>query len=583
MSKENTIGSEQWLKKRKEFIKKYKKITNDEMIENLIIKEKYLQNILQIPHLSTLQNSNNNNTHQQQQQQLEEKEPFLNFYIGLSSLNIPFKTLLSNTILKNSLYGTIHPFLIIGMYKMDWNDSSIISINFKKFKASNCLFVYKFYKIKGKNVNFILNKIAEINCFWNANKKFHFLNCNCHHYILDLLKNLNIDLNVEDNLVLRYLFNWFKSGTLERNVPLGFVKLFKENVKNKLEEYFQKEKLQNLLQNKLQNNNLKINNLKINNKFIERYSIKNNSIFVNDLNEIIEFLNFILKIVDKTYFEVEKDGKLLLECLECYRNGFQLRNQNYSLNDNNIIPVNQKVNNLEIMNNNVQSNHNTLNEVTINSSNSGDNEIIGNNYGGDNNSLVGGVGDAEYGIATNNTLKWNGKKYGIATNNTLKWNYSVHLHTYGVGELVIYLKEDEIISHPKNRPANNVEYHSLDKHKRWELINEAIDKNNNCRKSKHHLRQNKEDNNKEIQKSDNEIEVYNFAKDYKKYPLVFYRGVIDKSDFGSTRTKIFLPPSKKEIYGERVQECLPKKSWWEHRKGDNRKTKKEKFNELLKL
>lgn len=136
------------------------------------------------------------------------KEPFLNIYIGISKLDYPCKKILTQTLFRNNLIGVNHPFIIIGCFKIEWNDSSLVKIKYDLFKARNAMMVYKFHVIRGTlQVQQALKTIARVCTFWNAYKKFSQLCCNCHHFICYLLRELNIESPFDRNVNDEHHFN----------------------------------------------------------------------------------------------------------------------------------------------------------------------------------------------------------------------------------------------------------------------------------------------------------------------------------------------------------------------------------------
>ncbi|KAG2374669.1 hypothetical protein C9374_010688, partial [Naegleria lovaniensis] len=145
-------------------------------------------------------NTNNENLMEATTQHTLSIEPFLNLYIGISKLDYPCKKILTHTLFRNNSIGVNHPFLIIGCYKIEWNDSSLVKIKYDQFKARNSMMVYKFHVIRGtQQVQKALITIAKVCTFWNTHKKFSQLFCNCHHFINDLLRELNIESPFESS------------------------------------------------------------------------------------------------------------------------------------------------------------------------------------------------------------------------------------------------------------------------------------------------------------------------------------------------------------------------------------------------
>ncbi|KAL9657521.1 hypothetical protein ABK040_000949 [Willaertia magna] len=220
-------------------------------------------------------------------------------------------------------------------------------------------------------------------------------------------------------------------------------------------------------------------------------------------------------------------------------------------------------------------------------------------------------------------------KYGIATNNTLKKNAYINQQLKASGDIFIYLKNDDNY----NNETVTVRNYSLDKQKRWELVEELqkqqeeeeeeqqdnnkpqlltkkerkeknqVNKKLNFEKSltkskyqnkliteeekKKKLAQQQleqleeEENNNYDEKYYEEeqqpkIKVLNAEKNYRQNPMIFR---IDKDEKEDGQIEVFERPTRSELFKMNQQN----KSRYDHKPVENRKSKKENFTNSLNL
>ncbi|EFC47401.1 predicted protein [Naegleria gruberi] len=166
---------------------------------------------------------------------------FLNIWIGVSQLEYPCKKLITNTLFRGNLIGVNHPFIIIGPYKIDWNDSSFVKLKCDMFRAASAVMCYQYHTIRGReNVKNAITTIATVCTYWNSYKQFAKLSCNCHHFIKYLLKELSIEDDfTQTHPTLVYILDRMKLVKHERIIPwkfqsdngarMDFIKTVKDN------------------------------------------------------------------------------------------------------------------------------------------------------------------------------------------------------------------------------------------------------------------------------------------------------------------------------------------------------------------
>jgi len=237
------------------------------------------------------------------------REPFLNLYLGISTLDFPCKKLITHTVFKKNKFGMNHPFIIIGPYKMDWNDSSLVKIKYDQFMSRGALMVYKFHTIMGEeNVTKALVTVARVCTFWNAYKVFSKLGCNCHHFIKYLLGELAIESPIDDststhNPILNYIFTKLRLCREERCIPLKSL-----NCRTEGSSIFF--------------------NMIDKSSFASEVTADHFEIQLEGYQRLLQFQQFLSQIDTENSSAVEKDIMWnMTQCLTSYLNGYQLRHQ----------------------------------------------------------------------------------------------------------------------------------------------------------------------------------------------------------------------------------------------------------------
>ena len=106
-----------------------------------------------------------------------------------------FANTFSNTV-RNSKWGMFHTALIIGPWYLEWNDSSLSTV--RKKSSSKAVFAVDIARIEGqREVNDVIDSVAQLCTVWNGYKVYENDSCNCQHFVIDLLDYLGLSDNFE--------------------------------------------------------------------------------------------------------------------------------------------------------------------------------------------------------------------------------------------------------------------------------------------------------------------------------------------------------------------------------------------------
>jgi hypothetical protein len=96
-------------------------------------------------------------------------------------------------------FGMFHSALVVGPWYLEWNDSSLI-VPRKCYAGAAVLAadVDKFFK--GPQVNEAIDRITRVICDWNSNKQYSQYGVNCQHFVDELCKVLEINLEFKGAL-----------------------------------------------------------------------------------------------------------------------------------------------------------------------------------------------------------------------------------------------------------------------------------------------------------------------------------------------------------------------------------------------
>ncbi|KAL0481803.1 structural maintenance of chromosomes protein [Acrasis kona] len=95
-------------------------------------------------------------------------------------------------------FGLFHSALIIGPWKIEWNDSELV---IPRRCMASAVLAFDVHEFTGEEkVKDTLGKLAEVISKYNVNGQYDQLNCNCQRFVDDVLKQLGIELKFTGQL-----------------------------------------------------------------------------------------------------------------------------------------------------------------------------------------------------------------------------------------------------------------------------------------------------------------------------------------------------------------------------------------------
>jgi len=132
------------------------------------------------------------------------KEPFMKVKLVVTEMGDGaahrfvrrFGSLFKNSTIQQMEYGMFHTALIIGPWYLEWNDSSLSTV--RKKSSSKAVFAVDIARIEGqREVNDVIDSVAQLCTVWNGYKVYENDSCNCQHFVIDLLDYLGLSDNFE--------------------------------------------------------------------------------------------------------------------------------------------------------------------------------------------------------------------------------------------------------------------------------------------------------------------------------------------------------------------------------------------------
>ncbi|KAL0486634.1 SAMD7 [Acrasis kona] len=120
--------------------------------------------------------------------------------IHTSSSTLRMLTPIMDTFNFSPQFGMFHSALIVGPWYLEWNDSGLV-VPRKCYAGAAILAADVEKYFRGPQVNEALDKITDIISQWNATKQYSQHFTNCQHFVDDLCKAL--DINLEFNGALK--------------------------------------------------------------------------------------------------------------------------------------------------------------------------------------------------------------------------------------------------------------------------------------------------------------------------------------------------------------------------------------------
>ncbi|EFC41105.1 hypothetical protein NAEGRDRAFT_80841 [Naegleria gruberi] len=123
-----------------------------------------------------------------------EKPPYVAVKLVISELqgNNFIRSVLSKIV--TTEFGILHTGIMIGEWKFDWYNNSLISVRTdKNIESSNSIAVIDLGFLRTKNqIMDAFLKITDICCTFNAKKTYSQLDCNCQHFVSQVLDALSL-------------------------------------------------------------------------------------------------------------------------------------------------------------------------------------------------------------------------------------------------------------------------------------------------------------------------------------------------------------------------------------------------------
>lgn len=205
------------LTKQYEFLKEKKKkfescgLTGDLEVDsqNLVCKDRFMFNTFCVPILNNPSRRDLNS------------EPSMQVKLIISEIegNEIYRSIVSKVV--DTGLGVLHTGLLIGEWKFDWYDNSMVSVRREKnIGSGNAIAVIDLGYLVDQNL--ILNafiKISDIICKYNATLEYSQLKCNCQHFVFELLDALS--LVTPKSACFEKYFKNLKKGDMARKFYFG--------------------------------------------------------------------------------------------------------------------------------------------------------------------------------------------------------------------------------------------------------------------------------------------------------------------------------------------------------------------------
>ena len=128
----------------------------------------------------------------------EKKPPLLTVKIILSDCTGEYRNTLFNLFqpaYRDNLFGAFHTELLLGPWKISFYDHSIVRVrgDYRNFRNEFALAVFDvgaFQKVD--QIKNALDTVASACVEWNGTKTYDPVKCNCQHFVIDVLRRLNL-------------------------------------------------------------------------------------------------------------------------------------------------------------------------------------------------------------------------------------------------------------------------------------------------------------------------------------------------------------------------------------------------------
>ncbi|KAL9657313.1 hypothetical protein ABK040_011533 [Willaertia magna] len=175
--------------------------------------------------------------------------PSMNVKLVLSALDDTlynfklFRRIAAGVINTESFLGITHSSLLIGQWRIEWFNTSLVSIRCDDalIFAKNAIGVLDLGNFKTiPEIENAFKEISRISCEYNSNKIYDIKECNCHHFVQEIIKALH--LSIPDKGPLKQYFKELKKGENRRiyKYSESLKRLVKEKIgfQEKYQQYY---------------------------------------------------------------------------------------------------------------------------------------------------------------------------------------------------------------------------------------------------------------------------------------------------------------------------------------------------------
>nr|CAG4718373.1 unnamed protein product [Naegleria fowleri] len=123
--------------------------------------------------------------------------PFIAIKLVISELGGNYLEKFARQIIANAVeteFGILHTGILVGEWKFDWYDNSIVAVRMdKNISSSNSISVIDLgYLTHLDQIKNAFESVAKVCCIYNATKTYSQRNCNCQHFVKDVLDAIGV-------------------------------------------------------------------------------------------------------------------------------------------------------------------------------------------------------------------------------------------------------------------------------------------------------------------------------------------------------------------------------------------------------
>ncbi|KAL9644975.1 hypothetical protein ABK040_004468 [Willaertia magna] len=126
--------------------------------------------------------------------------------------------------IKSMDYGMFHTALIVGVYYIEWVDSSLVTV--RKKSSSKAVFCIDVGKVSGQdNCNELFKKLSKLVTEWNKTKEYDNKTANCQHFCTEAIEVMGLkdayEKNVNQGPLKEYLLRLKNTGACEMSYKIS--------------------------------------------------------------------------------------------------------------------------------------------------------------------------------------------------------------------------------------------------------------------------------------------------------------------------------------------------------------------------